>query len=179
MTIAAAAPPDALVRFGTPKGRWLLIGMILGSGMASLDATVVNVALPHLASDLHADFADLQWVINGYTLALASLILVGGSLGDRYGRRKVFSIGVVSFAAASLLCGMAPNVATLVAARMLQGVGGALLTPGSLAILQASFHPDDRARAIGAWSGFGGVTTAIGPFVGGWLVDAVSWRAAG
>jgi EmrB/QacA subfamily drug resistance transporter len=173
---AAAAAPDELVRFGTARGRWLLIGTILGSGMASLDATVVNVALPRLSRDLHADFADLQWVLNGYTLTLASLILVGGSLGDRYGRRKVFSIGVVVFALASLLCGLAPNVALLVAARMLQGVGGALLAPGSLAILQASFHPDDRARAIGAWSGFGGITTAIGPFVGGWLVDAASWR---
>ncbi|MCU1502197.1 MAG: major facilitator transporter [Ilumatobacteraceae bacterium] len=176
MTASAAAPAGELVRFGTATGKWLLIGTILGSGMASLDATVVNVALPRLSSDLHADFADLQWVINGYTLTLASLILVGGSLGDRYGRRKVFSIGVIAFAGASLLCGLAPNVATLVGARMLQGVGGAMLAPGSLAILQASFHPDDRARAIGAWSGFGGITTAIGPFVGGWLVDAASWR---
>ncbi len=173
---AAVTAPDELIRFGTAKGRWVLIGTILGSGMASLDATVVNVALPRLSRDLHADFADLQWVLNGYTLTLASLILVGGSLGDRYGRRKVFSIGVVVFALASLLCGLAPNVALLVAARMFQGVGGALLAPGSLAILQASFHPDDRARAIGAWSGFGGITTAIGPFVGGWLVDTASWR---
>src|SRR5436190_11606655 len=150
--------------------------MVLGSGMASLDATVVNVALPRLGSDLDADFAGLQWVVNGYTLTLAALILIGGSLGDRLGRRKVFIAGVVWFAVASLLCGIAPNIGMLIAARALQGVGGALLTPGSLAILQASFHPDDRARAIGAWSGLGGVTTAVGPFLGGYLVDAASWR---
>ncbi len=154
----------------------MLVGTVLGSGIASLDATVVNVALPRLGDDLDADFAGLQWVINGYTLTLAALILVGGALGDRFGRRSLFTIGVVWFAVASLLCGIAPNIGVLVAARMLQGVGGALLTPGSLAIIQAGFHPDDRAKAIGAWSGLGGVTTAIGPFLGGYLVDAVSWR---
>jgi EmrB/QacA subfamily drug resistance transporter len=173
-----ARPPASSdhVRFGTPKGRWVLAAMILGSGMASLDATVVNVALPRLGDDLEADFAGLQWVVNGYTLSLASLILIGGALGDRLGRRRVFVVGVVWFALASLLCGLAPNVGTLVAARALQGVGGALLTPGSLAIIQASFHPDDRAKAIGAWSGLGGVTTAVGPFLGGYLVDVASWR---
>jgi EmrB/QacA subfamily drug resistance transporter len=170
------AAADELVAFDTARGRWVLAGMVLGSGVASLDATVVNVALPRLGADLHADFAGLQWVLNGYTLTLASLILVGGALGDRFGRRKVFTIGVIWFAIASLLCGLAPNVGMLIAARMLQGIGGALLTPGSLAILQASFRPDDRARAIGAWSGLGGVTTAIGPFVGGWLVGVASWR---
>ena len=164
------------VSFDTSRGRWVLAGMVLGSGVASLDATVVNVALPRLGADLNADFAGLQWVLNGYTLTLASLILVGGALGDRFGRRKVFTIGVIWFAVASLLCGIAPNVGMLVAARMLQGIGGALLTPGSLAILQASFRPEDRARAIGAWSGLGGITTAIGPFLGGWLVDVASWR---
>ena len=164
------------VRFDTAAGKWVLAAMVLGSGMASLDATVVNVALPRLGKDLHADFAGLQWVVNGYTLTLAALILIGGSLGDRLGRRKVFIVGVIWFAVASLMCGLAPNVGLLVAARALQGVGGALLTPGSLAILQASFHPKDRARAIGAWSGLGGVTTAIGPFLGGYLVDAASWR---
>ena len=168
--------PGSTVRFGTATGRWVLIGTVLGSGIASLDATVVNVALPRLGDDLDADFAGLQWVINGYTLTLAALILVGGALGDRFGRRRIFGIGVVWFALASLLCGLAPDITTLVIARMLQGVGGALLTPGSLAIIQASFHPDDRARAIGAWSGLGGVTTAIGPFVGGYLVDVASWR---
>lgn len=171
-----AAAGEQGLEFGTARGRWVLAGMVLGSGMASLDATVVNVALPRLGSDLHASFAGLQWVVNGYTLTLASLILIGGSLGDRLGRRRVFLVGVVWFASASVLCGLAPDVGTLVAARMLQGVGGALLTPGSLAILQASFRPEDRARAIGAWSGLAGVTTAIGPFVGGWLVDAASWR---
>jgi EmrB/QacA subfamily drug resistance transporter len=167
---------DGTLRFGTPSARWVLLAMVLGSGMASLDATVVNIALPRLGDELDSNFAGLQWVVNGYTLTLASLILVGGSLGDRLGRRRVFTVGVVWFAIASLLCGVAPNVGALVAARMLQGVGGALLTPGSLAIIQASFHPEDRARAIGAWSGLGGVTTAIGPFLGGWLVDVASWR---
>ena len=171
-----AAPVGDRLRLASAAGKWVLLGTVLGSGIASLDATVVNIALPRLGEDLGADFAGLQWVVNGYTLTLASLILIGGSFGDRFGRRKVFSIGVVVFAMSSLLCGLAPNITTLVAARMLQGVGGALLAPGSLAILQASFHPEDRAKAIGAWSGFGGVTTAIGPFLGGWFVDAVSWR---
>ncbi|MEO6125927.1 MAG: MFS transporter [Ilumatobacteraceae bacterium] len=179
MTVPSPSSPsvaDDGLRFGTAAGRWVLTGMVLGSGIASLDATVVNIALPRLSADLRADFADLQWVINGYTLTLASLILVGGSLGDRLGRRTVFIVGVIWFALSSLLCGIAPNVTTLIAARALQGIGGALLTPGSLAILQSSFHRDDRAKAIGAWSGFGGVTTAIGPFLGGYLIDAASWR---
>jgi EmrB/QacA subfamily drug resistance transporter len=163
------------VRLATPAGKWVLAATVLGSGVVSLDATVVNVALPRLAEDLDASFAGLQWVITGYTLTLASLILLGGALGDRYGRRRLFSIGLVWFALASALCAVAPNVGVLVAARALQGIGGALLTPGSLAIISASFHPDDRGRAIGAWSGLGGVTTAIGPFLGGWLVD-ISWR---
>lgn len=174
MTATGAADED--VSLDTAAGKWVLAGMVLGSGMASLDATVVNVALPRLGDDLGSSFGGLQWVVNGYTLALASLILVGGSLGDRLGRRRVFTIGAVWFAAASLLCGLAPNLQVLVVARVLQGVGGALLAPGSLAIIQASFRPADRARAIGAWSGLGGITTAIGPFVGGWLVDAASWR---
>jgi EmrB/QacA subfamily drug resistance transporter len=144
--------------------------------MAFLDSTVVNVAIPALARDLNADVADLQWVLNGYMLALASLILLAGSLGDHYGRRRVFVIGVGWFAVASLLCGLAQSSGQLVAARVLQGIGGALLTPGSLAIIEASFHPDDRGRAIGAWSGLGSVAAAIGPFLGGYLVDAVNWR---
>lgn len=164
------------LRFASTAGRWALLGTVLGSGMTTLDATVVNIALPRLGRDLHADFADLQWVLNGYTLALASLILLGGSLGDRLGRRRLFTIGATWFVVASLACALAPTVGVLVAARVLQGIGGALLTPGSLAILQSSFHPDDRARAIGAWSGLGGVTTAIGPFLGGWLVSTASWR---
>ena len=149
---------------------------MLGSGLAALDATVINVALPAIGEDLDTDIAGLQWILNGYLLTLAAFLLLGGSLGDRFGRRRVFAIGVVWFAGASLLCGLAPNVEVLVAARALQGVGGALLTPGSLALLQAGLHPDDRAAAIGAWSGLGGVATAIGPFAGGWLVDAASWR---
>jgi EmrB/QacA subfamily drug resistance transporter len=146
--------------------------------MASLDATVVNVALPHIGKDFHASISSLQWVLTGYLVALASLILLGGALGDRFGRRKIFIIGTVWFALASLLCGAAPNIEVLVAARVLQGVGGALLTPGSLAILQASFRESDRAAAVGAWSGLGGVAGAIGPFVGGGLVDGPGWRWA-
>jgi EmrB/QacA subfamily drug resistance transporter len=157
-------------------GRWVLLATILGSALASIDATVVGIALPAIGRDFHTGLGSLQWVVTGYTLTLAGLLLVAGSLGDRYGRRRVFIIGVTWFAAASLLCGLAPNAPTLIAARALQGVGGALLTPGSLAILQASFVPADRGRAIGAWSGLGGVATAVGPFVGGWLVQAVSWR---
>ena len=163
------------VRLGEASGRWVLLATVLGSGMALLDATVVNIALPALGEDLDADFAGLQWTVNGYTLTLASFILLGGSLGDRFGRRRVFVLGTVWFAVASLLCGLAPDVETLVAARMLQGVGGALLTPGSLAIIAAAFSGEDRGRAIGAWSGLGGVAGALGPFVGGVLVD-VSWR---
>jgi MFS family permease len=149
---------------------------VLGSGLAFVDATVVNVALPSIGDSLRADLSSLTWVINAYTLTLASMILLGGSLGDRFGRRRVFVIGVVWFALASLLCGLAPNIETLIAARALQGVGGALLTPGSLAILQSAFRPEDRSRAIGAWSGLAGVSGAAGPFLGGWLVQVTSWR---
>ncbi|GGU31964.1 MFS transporter [Streptomyces violascens] len=161
---------------GTGPGRWVLLTTVLGSGMALLDSTVVNVALPHIGTDLDTDMAVLQWTVNAYMLTLAGLILLGGALGDRYGRRKVFVIGVVWFAAGSLLCGLAPNAGVLIAARALQGIGGALLTPGSLAIIQAGFHPDDRARAVGVWSGLGGVGAAVGPFLGGWLVDGPGWR---
>lgn len=170
----AAAP--ATVELGSSQGRWVLVATVAGSGMAMLDSTVVNIALPRMGEDLGADVAGLQWILNGYLLALASLILLGGSLGDRFGRRRVFTLGVTWFAVASLLCGIAPSVEALVAARVLQGIGGALLTPGSLAIIQASFSRDDRGRAIGAWSALGGIATAIGPFVGGYLVDAASWR---
>jgi len=167
---------DQVVRMGTAQGRWVLAATILASGMALLDGTVVNVALRVIGADLGADLADLQWVVNAYMLTLASLILVAGALGDLLGRRRVFLIGVVWFAAASVLCGLAQEPLLLIVARALQGAGGALLTPGSLAILQASFDRDDRARAIGAWSGLGGVAAAIGPFVGGWLVQEASWR---
>jgi EmrB/QacA subfamily drug resistance transporter len=168
--------PQGLVRYGRPAGRWVLLATVLGSALAFIDATVVNIALPRIAASLHADAGALQWTINGYTLSLASLILLGGSLGDRFGRRKIFVIGVSWFATASLLCGLAPTMDALIAARVLEGIGGALLTPGALAILQASFVPEDRARAIGAWSGLGGIGGALGPFLGGWLVQVGSWR---
>ncbi|WP_246670009.1 MFS transporter [Arthrobacter zhaoguopingii] len=164
------------IRMGTASGRWILLATVLGSSIAGIDATVVNVALPTIGSDLGEDFAALQWMVTGYTLTLASFILMGGSLGDMFGRKRVFVVGVIWFAVASLLCGLAPDAGLLIAARALQGVGGALLTPGSLAIIQAGFSGEDRARAIGAWSGLGGVATAIGPFLGGWLVESVSWR---
>ena len=170
---ADAAPG---LHYGTTTARWVLTAAVLGSGVASLDATVVGIALPAIGREFSAGVDALQWVSNAYTLTLAGLLLLGGTLGDRYGRRRVFVIGVIWFAGASLLCGLAPSAFWLVIARALQGVGAALLTPGSLAILQASFVPGDRSRAIGAWSGFGGVAGALGPFLGGWLISAVSWR---
>ncbi|WP_033442569.1 MFS transporter [Saccharothrix sp. NRRL B-16314] len=166
------------VVWGTGRAKAVLATTILGSGMAMLDSTIVNVALPRIGAELQASVAGLQWILDGYLLALASLILIAGSLGDRYGRRRVFVFGVVWFGAASLLCGLAPTTELLVAARVLQGIGGALLTPGSLAILQSVFAKADRGRAIGAWSGLAGVATAIGPLLGGVLVEAWSWRLA-
>ena len=162
--------------YSSVPGRWVLAVTVLGSGVASLDATVVNIALPTIGRDFHTGVAALQWVINGYTLTLAAFLLVGGSLGDRFGRRKVYLTGIVWFAMASVACGFAPSVVFLIVARVLQGVGAALLTPGSLAILEASFVPADRARAIGAWSGLSGVATAAGPLIGGYLISAASWR---
>jgi EmrB/QacA subfamily drug resistance transporter len=174
----APAPAEAGgIAFESGAGRWLLIVAVAGSGMAFLDSTVVNVALPDIGRDLGASTSALQWILNGYLLTLASLILLGGSLGDRYGRRRVFVLGVWLFTAASLLCAVAPSTELLIFARLVQGVGGALLTPGSLAIIEASFRPGDRARAIGAWSGLGGVAGALGPLVGGYLIGAISWRA--
>ncbi len=164
------------LRLGTARGRWVLLATVLGSGMAQLDATVVNVALPRIGTDLSVGLSSLQWVVTSYTLTLAAFLLLGGGLGDRYGRRKVFIIGVAWFATASVLCAIAPNATLLILARALQGVGGALLTPGSLAILQTSFSGTDRGRVIGAWSGLTGVASAIGPFVGGWLLNVSSWR---
>jgi len=161
---------------GTSSGRAVIVAATLGSGMTLLDGTVVNVALRTIGEDLDASLAELQWITNGYLLSLASLILLGGSLGDRYGRRRVFVIGTVWFAAASLLCGIAPTPLVLIIARILQGLGAALLTPGSLSMIQGVFHPDDRAKAIGAWSGLGSIAAAIGPFVGGALVEFASWR---
>lgn len=164
------------IRMGTARGRWVLLTTVLGSSLAVIDSTVVNVALVHIGAEFDAGFVALQWTINAYTLTLASLILLGGSLGDHVGRRRIFVIGVVWFAVASLLCGLAPNVETLIVARALQGIGGALLTPGSLALISASFHGPDRAAAVGAWSGLSGIAGAIGPFLGGWLVEW-NWRA--
>jgi MFS family permease len=149
---------------------------VLGSGIAALDATVVNIALPAIGRDFGTGVAALQWVMNGYTLTLAAFLLIGGSLGDRFGRRKVYLIGTVWFALASAACGFAPDVVFLIITRVLQGAGAALLVPGSLAILEASFRPADRGRAIGAWSGLGGIAVAAGPLVGGYLISAASWR---
>ena len=153
----------------------MLLATVLGSGLAQLDGTVVNVALPRIGKDLHAGLTSLQWTLNAYTLTLSGLLLLGGSLGDRLGRRRIFVLGVVWFTVASVLCGAAPTAGLLVAMRALQGVGAALLTPGSLAILQAVFRREDRATAVGAWSGLGGVATAIGPVVGGVLVGVAPW----
>lgn len=164
------------LRLGTAAGRWVLLTTVLGSALVMIDGTVVNVALSRIGGELGAGFTGLQWTVNAYTLTLASFILLGGSLGDRFGRRRVFLIGVVWFALASLVCGLAPDIGTLIVSRGLQGVGGALLTPGSLALISASFRGGpDRAAAVGAWSGLGGLAAAVGPFVGGWLVEQ-SWR---
>jgi EmrB/QacA subfamily drug resistance transporter len=164
------------VRMSSGAGRWIVVATVLGSGMAAIDATVVGIALPSIGRQFHAPFNVLQWVVTGYALTLASLLLVGGALGDRFGRRRVFSIGIVWFTLASAACALSTDPTMLVATRVLQGIGAALLTPGSLAIIQASFDPRDRARAIGAWSGLGGVATAAGPLLGGYLVAAASWR---
>jgi len=160
------------------QGRGVIASTVLASGMVFLDGTIVNVAARQIGVDFSAGFATLQWVLNGYTLALASLILLGGSLGDHLGRRRVFLTGICWFALASLLCAVSPNSTLLVAARVLQGIGGALLAPGSLAILQASIRPIDRGRAVGLWSGMAGTATAAGPLVGGYLVQHASWRWA-
>jgi EmrB/QacA subfamily drug resistance transporter len=174
---AGGSPPvTGGLSYASTAGRWVITATVLGSGVAALDATVVGIALPTIGRELGAGLGTLQWVVTAYTLTLAGLLLLGGALGDRYGRRRIYSIGIGWFAVASLLCAGAPNAPVLVAARALQGVGGALLTPGSLAILQASFLPTDRGRAIGAWSGLGGVATALGPFLGGYLITAASWR---
>jgi EmrB/QacA subfamily drug resistance transporter len=160
----------------TTNGPWILAATILGSSMAFIDSTVVNVALPALQSALHATLADVQWVVESYALFLAALLLIGGSLGDLYGRRKIFAAGVVIFSLASAWCGLASNIDQLIIARGVQGIGGALLVPGSLALISANFSQKERGRAIGTWSGFTAITAAIGPVLGGWLAAHGLWR---
>ena len=162
---------------GQRRGRWILAATILGSSMAFIDGTVVNVALPALQTDLDATALDVQWVIEAYSLLLSAFLLVGGSLGDHYGRRRIFLIGVAIFAIASACCGLAANIAQLIGARAAQGFGAAMLVPESLAIISSSFSEEERGRAIGTWSGLSAITTGIGPVLGGWLIEHVSWRA--
>ena len=175
---AAILSSSALSPCAKSAEPWILAATILGSSMAFIDGTVVNVALPALQASLNATVVDVQWVVESYALFLAALVLVGGSLGDRFGRRRVYAIGVGLFAAASVWCGLAPTVGQLIIGRAIQGIGGALLVPGSLAIIGASFREDKRGRAIGTWSGFTSITAAIGPVIGGWLIEHASWRAA-
>ena len=176
MSAETSPSPDELLGYDEPAGQWVLAATVLGSSVAFLDATVVNIALPAIGSDLGGGIAGLTWTVNAYTLTLAALVLVGGALGDRFGRRRVFMVGAAWFGVASLACAVATDMTMLVAFRALQGVGAALLTPGALAILQAAFRAEDRSRAIGAWSGLAGITGALGPFLGGWLVEVASWR---
>lgn len=172
--------PSAAGENPSPNGarRWVLAASILGSSLAFIDGTVVNVALPAIQADLDATIGAAQWVVESYALLLAALLLVGGSLGDRYGRRRVFAVGVAGFAVTSLLCGIAPSVEMLIAARALKGAAAALLVPGSLALIAASYDRASRGRAIGTWSAMTGITSAIGPVLGGWLVQTLSWRWA-
>jgi EmrB/QacA subfamily drug resistance transporter len=183
MVIPAKGPCDEAAIFSSTSdriargaGRWVLVAAILGSSMAFIDGTVVNVALPALQSALHATLAEVQWVVESYALSLAAVLLTGGSLGDLYGRRKVFAIGVLLFAVASIWCGLSRTIGELIAARGLQGIGGSLLVPNSLALISGSFPQDERGAAIGTWSGFTAITAAIGPVLGGWLVQHGSWR---
>lgn len=158
------------------RGRWILAATILGSSMAFIDGTVVNVALPVLQTDLGADVSDLQWIVESYAVMLSSLLLVGGSLGDRLGRRRIFAVGILIFASASVWCGLSPDTGNLIFARAFQGIGGALLIPASLALIGALFSEKERGRAIGTWSAFTAITAAVGPVLGGWLIENASWR---
>src|SRR5882724_11789518 len=185
MTSVAKFPCDQAVMLAgrsdsscAGRGAWVLAATILGSSMAFIDGTVVNVALPALQADLHATIANVQWVVESYALLLAALLLTGGSLGDYYGRRKIFATGVIFFAIASIWCGLTRSVGELIAARGLQGLGGALLVPNSLALIGVSYSSEERGRAIGTWSGLTSITMAIGPVLGGWLVEHQSWRWA-
>ncbi|MGH9088428.1 MAG: MFS transporter [Acidimicrobiales bacterium] len=164
------------MRYSSAGGRWVIAATVLGSGMASIDATVVGIALPSIGRQFHASLGGLEWVVTGYLLTLAAWLLIGGALGDRYGRRRVFTVGVAWFTLSSAACAVAPGTTALIVTRALQGAGAALLTPGSLAIIESTFEGEDRGRAIGAWSGLGGVATAAGPLLGGYLVAASSWR---
>ena len=175
----ASLPPsrnDEPLRYSSARGRWALAAVILGSGAAFLESSVVTVALPAIGRDLGLEFGGLQWVMNAYLLTLSALLITGGSLGDLFGRRKVFNLGLLGFAATSALCALAPSGETLIAARILQGACAALVVPASLAIVEASFAVEDRGAAIGAWSGWSGISSLIGPFAGGWLVDQTTWR---
>lgn len=169
-------PGDGPLLYRSARGRWVLAAVVLGSGAAFLEGSVVSIALPAIGRDFGLELGGLQWIVNGYMIALGSLIILGGSLGDQFGRRRIFVLGAVGFSLTSVLCALAPSAEFLVAARVLQGAAGAMMVPGSLAILEASFASEDRGQAIGAWAGFAGVSTAIGPFAGGALIDAGSWR---